>query len=255
MPDKEQPVAFQLAVSDKDQGKLGIGDTAKTAERQIYFFAERTTDGTLFVQPLNGNFVPAGEKTVLDPEKFLERFKPEPLVFYNKVKPAMDGLRQSMDKAEKHLAENKLDRAEKEFKKALAVDSENIKAVFGLGITYLTGGKLEEAGEVFRDIMALDLAFDDEHTHLFNEFGIKLRKAGMLDKALEYYSKALRLNERDEHLHFNVARIHHDAKDYAKAAESLKDALAIAPDFAEAARMLKAVEKLRDKPDEVASTP
>lgn len=244
MPDKEQPAAFQLAVSDKEQGRLGIGGTAKTADRQIYYFAERTADGALYVQPLNANFVPAGDKTPLDAEKFLDRYKPEPLVFYNKVKPAMDSLKQSVDKAEKHLAENRLDRAEKEFKQALAVDNENIKAIFGLGITYLTGGKLEEAGDIFKEIMALDLAFNTEHTHLFNEFGIRMRKAGMLGKALEYYSKALRLNQRDEHLHFNAARIHYDAKDYAKAAGSLRDALAIAPGFAEAARMLKAVEKL-----------
>jgi len=237
-------VAFQLAVSDKDQAKLGIGGTTKSTEHQVYYFAERTADGGLYVQPLNSNFVPAGKKTVVEPETFLENYKPEPLVFYNRVKPAMDALQQSMDKAEKHLAENKLDRAEKEFKKALDVDGENIKAIFGLGITYLTGGKLEDAGEIFKDIMALDLAFDSEHAHLFNEFGIKMRKTGMLDKALEYYQKALRLNGRDEHLHFNVARIHYDAKDYARASGCLKDALAIAPDFTEAARMLKAVDKL-----------
>ena len=237
--------AFKLAVSDKEQSKLGVGGTARAADRQIYFYAERTADGTLYVQPLNGNFVPAGDKTPLEPAAFLERYKPEPLVFYNKVKPAMDSLQQSMDKAEKHLAENKLDKAEKEFKKALGVDGENIRAIFGLGITYLSGGKTEEAGEVFRNIMALDLAFGAEHTHLFNEFGIRMRKAGMLESALEYYQKALRLNQRDEHLHFNVARIHYDAKDYAKAAESLREALAIAPDFTEAARMLKAVEKLQ----------
>lgn len=244
---QSKDAAFQLAVSDKEQSKLGTGGTAKSTECQVYYFAERTADGTLYVQPLNGNFAPAGKKTMLEPEAFLERYKPEPLVFYNRVKPAMDALRQTMEKAEKHLAENKLDRAEKEFKKALDVDGENIKAIFGLGITYLTGGKLEEAGEVFKDIMALDLAFDREHTHLFNEFGIKMRKAGMLDKALEYYQKALLLNERDEHLHFNVARIHYDAKDYAKAVASLKEALAIAPDFAEAAKMRKAVEKLLDQ--------
>lgn len=245
MDKQAKDTAFQLAVSDKEQAKLGIGGTAKSTEHQIYFFAERTADGALYVQPLNGNFAPAGKKTVLEPESFLERYKPEPLVFYNRVKPAMDSLRQSMEKAEKHLAENKLDRAEKEYKKALGVDGENIKAIFGLGITFLTGGKLEEAGEVFKDIMALDLAFDREHTHLFNEFGIRMRKAGMLDKALEYYQKALRLNARDEHLHFNVARIHYDAKEYARAVESLKEALAIAPDFTEAAKMLKAVAKLQ----------
>lgn len=240
--------AFQVAVSDKEQSKLGVGGTAKAAERQVYYFAERTEDGALYVQPLNSNFIPAGEKTPLEPDKFLSRYKPEPLVFYNKVKPAMDSLRQSMDKAENHLRANKLDLAEKDFKKALAVDSENIKAIFGLGITYLTGGKLDEAGEVFQNIMALDLAFVPEHTHLFNEFGIKMRKAGMLDKALEYYQKAIKLNAKDEHLHFNMARIHFDAKDYVKTSQSLAQALTLAPEFQVAAKMLRVVEKLIEKP-------
>ncbi|MBF0513725.1 MAG: tetratricopeptide repeat protein [Desulfovibrionaceae bacterium] len=244
MESKTKAGGFQVAVIDREQSKLGMGGTSKTAERLVYYYAEQAEDGALYVQALNGNFVPAGEKTPVEPEKFVERYKPEPLVYFNKVKPAMDELQHNLDKGEAHLKNNNPDKAEASFKKALAVNSENVKAIFGLGIAYLNGGKLEDAGGVFNDIMALNLAFDEEHTHLFNEFGIKMRKAGMLDKAAEYYNKAIKLNENDDHLHFNVARIFFELKNCEKARESLVKALEINPGFTEAGKLLKIVDKM-----------
>jgi len=244
MESKTTSGGFQVAVIDREQSKLGMGGSTKITDRTVYYYAEKTEDGSMFVQALNGNFVPAGEKTPVEPEKFVDRYKPEPLVYFNKVKPAMDDLQRNLDKAEQHLSNNNLEKAEANFKKALAVNSENVKAIFGLGITYLNGGKLEDAGGIFNDIMSLNLAFGEEHTHLFNEFGIKMRKAGMLDKAVEYYQKAIKLNENDDHLHFNVARIYFELKDCGKSRESVVKALEINPEFTEAKKLLQAVEKM-----------
>jgi tetratricopeptide (TPR) repeat protein len=257
MESKTKSGGFQVAVIDREQAKLGMGGSTKVTERAIYYYAEQAEDGGLYIQALNGNFVPAGEKTPVAPEKFVERYKPEPLVYFNKVKPAMDALQHNLDKGEMHLANNNLDKAEASFKKALAVNSENVKAIFGLGITYLNGGKLEDAGGIFNDIMALNLAFDAEHTHLFNEFGIKMRKAGMLDKAVEYYGKAIKLNEDDDHLHFNVARIYFELNDCEKAHGSLVKALELNADFIEARKLLKVVEKMmrENQPEEKGGTP
>jgi len=244
MESKIKSDTFQIAVSDKEQSRLGIGTTSQASERTIYYYAEKTEDGLLYIQALNGNFVPAGEKNPIELEKFVERYKPEPLIYYNKVKPAVDDIQHNLGKAELHLKNNNTEKAEKDYKKVLEVSSKNVKAIFGLGITYLSGGKIEEAGAVFNEIMALDLAFDAEHTHLFNEFGIKMRKAGMLDKSIEYYNKALKLNEGDDHLHFNVARIYCEIEEYERARECLEKSLEINPDFSESIKMLEYIDRL-----------
>jgi tetratricopeptide (TPR) repeat protein len=244
MPDTPPQVAFQVAVSDKEQSRLGIGGTAKTAERSVYFYAERTEGGELTIQALNANFVPAGEKVPITQDAFIQRYRPEPLFFYNKVKPAMETVADGLRKGDRHMAQGRLDKAEAAYRKVLAIDSENIRAIFSLGIAYLKRENTEDAGEIFGKIMSLDLAFGPEHTHLFNEFGIRMRKAGMREAALSYYRKAVALNDLDEHLYFNMARIHVETGDYRGAGECLDKALEINPGFAVAAKMRKSVARL-----------
>ncbi|QLA15332.1 tetratricopeptide repeat protein [Desulfolutivibrio sulfoxidireducens] len=244
MPDAPTRMAFQVAVSDKEQSRLGIGGTAKTTERSIFFYAEGTGDGEMSIQALNANFIPAGEKVPITQDAFIERYRPEPLVYYNKVKPAMEAVAADLRKGDHNLAHGRLDKAEAAYKRVLTVDSENIKAIFSLGIAYLKGGNTEDAEGIFGKIMSLELAFGPQHTHLFNEFGIRMRKAGMLDKALAYYRKAVALNESDEHLFFNMARVHFELRDFPGAGKCLKKALEINPGFAVASKMRKSVEKL-----------
>ena len=244
MDSKADEAAFQVAVSDREQSKIGTGDTARTVERSIYYYAQRTPDGGIAIQPLNAAFLPAGERTPINQATFINRFRPEPLIYYNKVKPAMEAVARELKKGDRHLAAGRLEKAEAAFKNVLVVDAENIRAIFSLGATYLEGGHTGEAGDIFNKIMSLDLAFEPEHVHLFNEFGIRMRKSGMLDKALTYYRKAVTLNPDDEHLLFNMARIHFESEDYPGAGEFLRRALAINPGFRIASKMLTAVEKV-----------
>jgi tetratricopeptide (TPR) repeat protein len=244
MDSKADEAAFQVAVSDREQSKIGTGDTAKTVERTIYYYAQRTPGQDILIQPLSAEFLPAGEKTPIDQATFIKRFRPEPLIYYNKVKPAMDAVARELKKGDRHLAAGRLEKAEASFKSVLEVDSDNIRAIFSLGITYLEGGNTDEALEIFNKIMSLELAFGPEHVHLFNEFGIRMRKSCMLDKALAYYRRAVNLNPGDEHLLFNMARIHFELEDFQSAGDYLRQALAINPGFAIATKMLSAVDKV-----------
>ena len=82
--------AFQVVVSERTNYKLGSGRTARKTEGCICYYAEKKDQGQIFIQPLNGQDVPSGKKTYLDDHEFCRRFKPEPLIYYNKVKPAID---------------------------------------------------------------------------------------------------------------------------------------------------------------------
>jgi len=244
--------AFRIVVSDKKQNKLGLGGTAQSTARSVYFFAQRESGGEIFIQPLGVNFCPAGDRRAIPLVELMENYRPEPLFYYNRVKPVMDGVETDLEKGEKNLEAGRADLAEKCFKRALEVDADNIRGIFGLGTAYLEAGKTEDAEAILGRIMTLEMAFAPEHAHLFNQFGIRMRKAGMLKQALEYYEKAANLNARDEHLQFNICRIHYEMDDLDASFDCLSKALDLNENFREG--MLMRDHLLKRKPD-LASRP
>jgi len=243
MADKVGTDRFQVAVSLRESYKVGIGGTTRDGERVLYFYAEKDPEQGILVQALNANSVPSGEKITVADAEFLEKYKPEPLIYYNQVKPRLEEMQAQLDKAEKHLEAGRQDKAEKCFRKALDFDAENMRAIFGLGNTYLSAGKLDEAKEIFAKIMSVDLAFGPENKFLFNEFGIRMRKAGLLGMAKAYYEKALAVAEADENLLFNLGRVYFELGDFPAAIAAAGRSLAINPAFAIAAKLRKAAKQ------------
>lgn len=235
---------FQVAVSVCEEHVIGMGATKQKQERVIYYYAEKKDDQGVFIQALNHKDFPSGEKTLVSDEEFFAKYRPEPLYFYNRVKVAMDAVEAGLEKGQKAL-ENGHDKvAEKEFKKALAVDEENVRAIFGLGTAYLSSENKDAALGVFEKIMSLDMSFSPRHKHMFNDFGMRLRKGGMFEQALQYYEKAAaQLKGEDENLYFNVGRAYYDLKRYQEAGESLRKALSANPDFVEAKKFLAVIDK------------
>jgi tetratricopeptide (TPR) repeat protein len=99
-------------------------------------------------------------------------------------------------------------------------------------------GETAKAENILERIVKLDAAFAPEHKHLFNEFGIKLRKNKMIKDALTYYTRALELSKQDENLYYNIARAHLENKDPALALDFLLKSLELNPGFAEASQFL-----------------
>jgi len=243
MGDKVATDHFQVAVSLRESYKAGIGGTTREGERVLYYYAVREPEKGIVVQALNAHNVPSGEKTPVTDTEFLEKYKLEPLIYYNQVKPRLEEMENQLEKAEKHLEAGRQDKAEKCFRKALEFDAENMRAIFGLGNTYLSAGKLDDAKEIFSKIMSVDLAFGPENKFLFNEFGIRMRKGGLLDMAKAYYEKALAVSEADENLLFNLGRVYYELGDYPAAVQAAARSLAINPAFAIAAKLHKAAEQ------------
>ncbi|MDR2160705.1 MAG: hypothetical protein LBO77_00960 [Desulfovibrio sp.] len=122
-------------------------------------------------------------------------------------------MNKTIAKAERYRRNKEYYSAEMEYNNALRVDEENVRANFGLGITYLERGEQHKADNIFERLVKLDAAFEEEHKHLFNEFGISLRKNKMIDQALVYYSRAEELAAQDEHLYHNMARAYLEKND------------------------------------------
>ncbi|MDL2207504.1 tetratricopeptide repeat protein [Desulfovibrio sp. OttesenSCG-928-F20] len=207
--------------SSQEVKKVGTGTTTRKTIQKAFWFCEEQNDGSVEVQPLNPNYVPSGPKKTVTKDQFLSAFSPEPEMYVATVYPKMRELNKTIARGDRHRSNKEHYSAEMEYGKALQVDEENVRANFGLGITYLERGENAKADNIFERLVKLDAAFEEEHKHLFNEFGIKLRKNKMTDQAVSYYERALELTSNDENLYYNMARALLEKNDIDKVLENL----------------------------------
>lgn len=226
--ENREPVKGIFSTQEVKQVDTGTG-VRKSVQKTFWFVEE--IDGKIEVQPLNSNYIPAGKKRFITIEDVIGRFQPEPEFYVSTVFPKMQELADTVDRADGHRDNGENFTAEFEYGNALQVDEENVRANFGLGLTYLDRGETSKANNIFERLVKLDAAFEKKHKHLFNEFGINLRKNKMTKQALEYYDRALELSGGDDHLFYNIARAHFEKKDYARCVDFLLKAINSNPDF------------------------
>lgn len=240
----EQPrVRIKGVFSLEKTSKIGAGSTVRRTTQVMYWYAEEDEQGVVWVQPLNPNYVPSGPKQEVPKDEFLEQYAPEPEFYTTKVYPSLRKLNQTVAKADRHRRNGDTYSAEYEYSNALRVDTENIRANFGLGLTYLDRGETEKADDIFKRLITMDAAFEAEHKHLFNDFGINLRKNEMYRQAVEYYGKALSLSPHDENLHYNMARANFGMANMEKTLEHLQTALELNKDLKLAHKFLSYLQK------------
>ncbi|MBD5416267.1 MAG: hypothetical protein HDR50_00995 [Desulfovibrio sp.] len=214
--------------STQEIRKVGTGTTTRKTVQKTFWFVEQHGD-VIECQPLNANYVPSGPKRKITMDELIAKFSPEPEFYQMSVYPKMREVEQSVDKGDSHREKGETFAAEYEYSRALKVDVANVRANFGIGLTYMERGELDKAQDIFDRLLKLDGAFDAEHKHLFNEFGINLRKNKMLAQSVEYYQRALQLTANDENLHMNLARVLLETRDMDGCLEHLFAALELAP--------------------------
>ena len=210
--------------------KVGTGTTARKQETRHLWYVEERDDGSYGVRKLNPQFVPMGDEEEVDRETLLADYTPEVELYNSRIKPAMASLERTLDVADEHRELNKPLSAEMEYSKALDVDETNVRATFGLGLVYLGRDDLEKARVIFEELVDMSAAFELKHKHLFNEFGISLRKSGLFKEAVQYYTRALTLNQddgEDENLCYNVARAYYEMGQWAECVEYVSRTLAV----------------------------
>ncbi|WP_457572057.1 tetratricopeptide repeat protein [Desulfovulcanus sp.] len=234
--------------------KIGAGTTQRKKVQKSYWFANEIENGMVEIQPLNLNYVPSGPKKLVPKDEFLDKFSPEPEFYTYTVYPKIRELNKTIARADRHRKRGETYSAEYEYNNALKIDEENIRANFGLGLTYLERGDKEKAKDIFDRLVKLDAAFEAEHKHLFNEFGINLRKQEMYEEAVDYYGRALELSPDDENLHCNIARAYYGLQKYDKVVAHLKKALELNPNFEEAKKFVQYLKKNKLVPAETLDT-
>ena len=214
--------------STQEVRKVGTGTTTRKTVQKTFWFIEQRGD-EIECQPLNPNYVPSGPKRKISMDELIARFSPEPEFYQNSVYPKMREMQQSVRNGDSHREKGETFTAEYEYSRALKVDEENVRANFGIGLTYMERGDLEKAQNIFERLVKLDGAFETEHKHLFNEFGIHLRKNKMLAQSVEYYQRALELAATDENIHLNLARVLLETKDIGGCIDNLLKGSELAP--------------------------
>lgn len=231
------PAPYVGVFSEQSVKIIGFGETKRKEKSISYWYVERDENGDTFIQPVNANYAPTGKKRRIACEEVLRKFHPEPAVYTSKVLPQAREMDACVNKGDRHRKKGELYSAELNYECALWIDEDHIRANFGLGLTYLERGETRKAQNTFQKIVKLEDAFQAEHKHLFNEFGIKLRENGMYDEAIAYYSRALELCGLDEHLLFNIARAHYEKQNLKESYGFVNEALNTNPDFFEAKKL------------------
>jgi tetratricopeptide (TPR) repeat protein len=214
--------------------KVGFGVTQNNALSETYWFIKETDAGQFLVQSLDMDFKRQGEPFEISRDALFEEYHLEPDLSYRLLsQPLLVG--------DHYRTTAKYNKAEQEYLKIKGIDEDNIRANFGLGLIYLSMEKLEKATYIFDRLVRLEEAFEPRHKHLFNEFGISLRKKGLFDEALKYYYRARELSADDDHLLLNIARVFYEQGRLREAETTAREALVINPDLAEARRLLECI--------------
>jgi tetratricopeptide (TPR) repeat protein len=217
--------------STQTVAKVGTGTTQRKTIQKTYWDVEELSSGEVSVQPLNRNYVPSGPKRTIERDDFLTKFNPEPEFYVSTVYPAIKEMDSAIVRGEQHRERGAAYSAEFEYKQAMSIDEENVRANFGLGLTYLDRGDQVRANDIFERLVDLEAAFAVEHKHLFNDFGINMRKNKMYDQALQYYLRAEKLVQNDEHLYHNIARCFFEKGNIEGCKEYLLKSLEVNPDL------------------------
>ncbi|MBU1612259.1 MAG: tetratricopeptide repeat protein [Proteobacteria bacterium] len=209
--------------------KIGTGTTSKRVQQTFYYFVYNEDEKRVAIQPMGDNYTPIGNKRVIDREELMAEYLPEPSIWQEKALPRMREVTKSVARGDKFRKRGETFTAEMEYGKAIKLDERNVRANFGIGLVFIARGEKEKAHEVFERVVSIEAAFEEEHKHLFNEFGINLRKSGMFDDAIDYYKRSMEISPSDENLHLNLARAYYEKGDLAQASVYVDSALKLNP--------------------------
>jgi len=221
---------------------LGTGATKRATTGENIFFAEEQANGLVKLSLLNMAGKPTSITEVVEKEEFFQRCKPKPDFVPPAEKP--DKVNKVKEKADRHTSRGNLhlrkgeyNSAEFEFTCSLKLDEEHVRANYGLAKLHIEKGEEEEAKAILDKLTSIEALFEDENKHIFNEFGIDLRKMKMFDQALDSYRKALEINSEDPILNFNMGRALIDKKRFDEALACMDRALELKADFPEALKL------------------
>jgi len=182
--------------------KLGSGMRTRRHRSTVYWFVRQVWQDAYAVRSVDGDLMPTGRETVISAEKLIANYTPEVGLFEEKMVPSAGRTRYRLDDATFP--------GHTEVGPRIAVTLGNVRALFCLAFDYLRRGN-EKGRRLIEDLLRIKTDFEGKDQHLFNAFGIALRKAGRPDMAAVCYRRAILFTTDDDHLYYNLARANYEA--------------------------------------------
>lgn len=201
--------------------KMGMGANSRKHLSRVYWFVEQVGDGLFEIRQINTKNVPAGDAQVIPMHKLVNEFTPQLAYYEDVVLPAMEELEEILEQGDDYREDGRLYSAEMEYDRALNIEEKNVRALFGLGLIFTSRKEVQRTRELLAELVNVKAAFDGKNQHLFNEFGISLRKVGLYTEATIYYRRGLDFVSDDENLYYNLARAHYEDGDWTGCLEGL----------------------------------
>ncbi len=237
-------LGLECVCSKRSSVTIGTGTTSKKEDSTLYYYAKQIDDELLALQSLNAHWAPSGPALEVTMQELITQYQPEVDIFLKQVKPVIQKIAKAVAKGDRLRKNGKPYSAAMEYNNALGLDEQNVRALFGLGLTYLQYNQHDKAQTVFEQLIALDGFASAEYKHLFNQFGIELRKQEMSEQACRYYQRALEVCATDENLYFNLARAYVQGGRVGEAEGALEKCLRINPGHEEGVKFRKYISSL-----------
>lgn len=223
---KSSPIHGVFSTIERIQSGSGASKKVKTAKR--FWLIHEKENGQAEATPVNENLIAIGEMKIVSLDNVLSVFQPEPDFYQHKQFFPSKDAKPKVPTIEGFEISGSPEEMEK-----------NARASFGMGLMYLKQGNHERAQHVFEELAKVEVDLKPEHKHMFNDFGVSLRKQHLFDTALKHYLRAMTIASDDDNLMHNIARAYYEKAEFHQAVVYLKKSLELNPEHEMSRRFLE----------------
>lgn len=119
--------------------------------------------------------------------------------------------------ATQYLISGNKDLAIKEFLNAVDLNRETIETYFALGGLFRSNGEIEKAISIHRSLIARESISEGTRLKALKELALDYDKGGFIDKAIETYKEALKMNRDQQEVILSLCRIFEDIEEWDEA--------------------------------------
>ncbi|HOX60909.1 MAG TPA: tetratricopeptide repeat protein [Candidatus Magasanikbacteria bacterium] len=143
----------------------------------------------------------------------------------NKTDISLEEMRAIIRGGDYHLERGELEAAEQKYIEAIKLDAKNVDAYYGLGNVYLRNDHLAEAEETFKFLLRLQ----PNNCMAVDKLGELAERKGDTQKAIEYYSKCVLMDDAKASRYAKIAELMLSAGAPDTACEAARQAVDIEP--------------------------
>jgi tetratricopeptide (TPR) repeat protein len=240
--------AVRCVFSSLEEIRVGTGTTTRKHLSKLFWFVEELGDDRFSVRRINAHHVPSGDEQIITLATLKELYSLEVEFFEGNTVPAMELLNDYLDEGEDLREQGRHYSAQDSFNRALGMEEKNVRALFNLGLIYMELHDMSKARDIMLELLKIRSTFAGKDHHLFNEFGISLRKNGLFEDAAAYYAKALEFVTDDENLYYNLARVNYERGHWDECVEAIRMSRELNPHLGPTMRLGELILELSKNP-------